>query len=174
MRLSHILFLASTALLLIVIGSFLVSPSLRPASGPDVAYESLDHAEVGSMGTLWWGYAMGLAIFATLAATVLIGVRRRGRIGSLGLWLTVGFVCHGLIFTALVVSYARYVDGSGSGFFGGLPAPTAWMLYVLWPFPLLMIGAGMVYFEREYFSDEDQRKFDALIQSGRKRRGARN
>ena len=174
MRLSHLLLIASAALLLIVLGSFFLSPSLRPAAAAHPVHESVGITLVGSLPTLWWGYAMGLAICATLAASVLLGVRRRGRIGPLGVWLAAGFLCLGLIFTALVVSYARYAGGTDTGFFGGLPAPTAWMIYVVWPFPLLMILVCMAYFESQYFSDDDQRAFDDLIRSSRQGREERD
>ena len=159
---------------MIIIGSFFLSPSLRPAAEAHPVYESVQRTQVGSLPTLWWGYAMGLAIFATLAVSVLLGVRRRGRIGPLGVWLAVGFACLGLILTALVISYARYARGVDVDFFGGLPAPTAWMIYVLWPFPLLMILACMFYFNSRYFSDDDQRTFDDLIRSSREKRGERD
>jgi len=174
MRPSHFLLLSSAVLFLIIVGSFFLSHSLRPAAEAHPVYESIDSTQVGSIPTLWWGYAMGLAIFATLAASVLLGVRRRGRIGPLGVWLAAGFLCLGLIFSALVASYARYAEGTETGFFGGVPAPTAWMIYVVWPFPLAMILACMFYFDSRYFSEDDQRTFDDRIRSIRKQREERD
>jgi hypothetical protein len=170
MRIPWFLFASASALLLIMGAGFLVSPSDRPASQPHAVYTSLEIADVGSQETLWLGYFMGLAILAVMAALVWMGVGKKGQLGVLGRWLGAGFVCLGLIFTALVTSYARYGAGDQDSFFGGLPAPTAWMLYGLWLFPMLMILAGSIYFDRWYFTEEDQRSIEALMRSERVRK----
>ena len=166
MRLSILLFAAPAVLLLIVLAAFFVSPTLGPAAGPHPDFVSLDQTAVGSQATLWWGYAMALALLATLAVSTLIGVRRGGRMGPLGAWLVAGFLGLGLLFTVLVSSYARYAGGVETRLFLGLPPPTAWMLYGVWLFPLLIILACMFHFDR-YFSKDDERAFEALIRKKR-------
>ena len=167
MRLSILLFAAPAVLLLILLAAFFVSPSLWPAAGPHPDFVSLDRTVVGSQATLWWGYAMALALLATLAVSTVIGVRRRdGRTGPLVAWLVAGFLVLGLIFTVLVVSYARYAGGGETRLFLGLPPPTAWMLYAVWLFPFLIILVCMFHFDR-YFSKDDERAFEALIRKKR-------
>ena len=165
MRIPRFLFASASALLLIMGASFFVSPSDRPASQPHAVYTSLASADIGSQETLWLGYSMGLAILAVMAALVWLGVGKRGQLGALGRWLGIGFVCLGLIFTALVASYARYGAGDQNSFFGGLPAPTAWMLYGLWLFPMLMILVCSFHFDRWYFTEDDERAIDDLMRS---------
>ena len=169
MRLPWFLFASSVALLLIMGASFLLSPSARPAAQPHAVYTSLESTDRGSQETLWLGYFMGLAILAVTAALVLLGVSKKGRGGALGRSLLAGFVCLGLIFTGLVVSYARYAAGNQDSFFGGLPAPTAWMIYGVWLFPMLMILVCSFHFDRWYFSEEDQRSIAELLRSKRAR-----
>lgn len=166
MRLSILLFAAPAALLLIVLAAFFVSPTLGPATVPHPDYVSLDRTAVGSQATLWWGYAMALALLATLAVSTVIGVRRGGRIGPLGRWLVAGFLVLGLLFTVLALSYARYAGGVETRLFLGLPPPTAWMLYGVWLFPFLIILVCMFHFD-SYFSKDDERAFEALIREKR-------
>ena len=86
--------------------------------------------------------------------------------GPLGAWLVAGFLGLGLLFTVLVSSYARYAGGVETRLFLGLPPPTAWMLYGVWLFPLLIILVCMFHFDR-YFSKDDERAFEALIRKKR-------
>jgi hypothetical protein len=165
MRLEWLLFASTAVLLLIISAAFLVSPSRQPASQPHPIYQSLESTDRGSQDTLWLGYSMGLAILSVMATLVLLGVSKRGRLGALGGWLAAGFVCLGLMFTGLVTSYAQYAAGNHERFFGGLPAPTAWMIYGVWLFPMLMILVCSFHFDRWYFTREDQRAFENLIRS---------
>ena len=167
MRLPWLLFASTAVLLLIMAAGFFLSPSARPTAQPHAVYTSLEIAHRGSQETLWLGYSMGLAILSVMAALVLLGVSKNGKIGALGGWLAAGFVCLGLIFTGLVASYAQYAAGNKDSFFGGLPSPTAWMIYGVWLFPMLMILACSFYFDRWYFTDEDQRSIEELIRSKR-------
>jgi hypothetical protein len=168
MRISNLLLIASAFLLLVVVGSFLLSPSSRPASEPHRDYPSLDITTAGSEGTIWSGYLMGLGILATIGISVVLGVRRNGQSGPLGRWMAVGFVCLALIYTALILSYVRYAGETGTDLFLSLPRPTAWMLYGAWLFPLLMILAGMRYFDW-YLSEDDEKKFGELMRAKRSR-----
>lgn len=162
MRISHLLFAASAVLLAIVVAGFFLSAPLLPAAGPHPEYESIERTIAGSEGTLWWGYAMGLAILAVLGVSTVLGVRRRGPRGRLGRWLAVGFACLGIIFTGLVSSYARYASGTGADLVLGVPPPTAWMLYGVWLFPFLMILVSILHFDG-YVSEDDERQFEELM-----------
>ena len=166
MRAPHVLLLASVFLLAVVVGSFLLPAGSRPAAETHGEYPSVDTTIRGSRGTLVPGYLMALGILATTGASVVLGVRRRGRSGRLGRWLAVGFAGLAVIYTVLVLSYARYAEGAGEELFLSLPPPTAWMLYGAWVFPLLMIIAGMVHFDA-YLSEDDEKRFDELVRSRR-------
>ncbi len=169
MRSPWFLFGSSAILLVIMVGGFLLSPSVRPAAQPHAVYTSIETSDRGSQETLWLGYSMGLAILAVMAALVLMGVGKNGPGNMLGKWLGAGFICLGLIFTCLVASYARYGAGHEDSFFGGLPAPTAWMIYGVWLFPMLMILACSYHFDRWYFTEEDQRLIEEVMRSKRSR-----
>ncbi len=169
MRTPWFLFGSAAILLVIMVAAFLASPSVRPAAQPHAVYTSMESSDRGSQETLWLGYSMGLVILAVMAALVLMGVGKNGRAGTLGKWLVTGFLCLGLIFTCLVASYARYAAGNQDGFFGGLPAPTAWMIYGVWLFPMLMILACSYHFDRWYFTKDDRRSIEELMRSKRPR-----
>lgn len=170
MRLPWVLLLASAFLLAVVVGAFFLSPSLRPAAETHPEYASLDSTTVGSEGTAAFGYLMALGVLATTGVSVVIGVRRRGRSNALARWLAVGFGGLALVYTALVLSYARYAAGADTALFLGLPAPTAWMLYGAWLFPLLLILACVARFD-DYLSRDDERTFHEIVRSRRSGRG---
>jgi hypothetical protein len=169
MRLAYFLFATSALLLIVIIAGFMLPRSSRPSAGPHPQYRSLDRSGVDSADTLGWGYAMGIAILATMGASVILGVARKGRTGPLARWLGAGFVCLAMIFTALVASYRQYAAGTDTDLLLGLPEPTAWMLYGVWLFPFLMVLAAVALFDT-YFSEQDARDFDQRVRQNRSRR----
>ena len=169
MRLPWLLFASSVALLFIIVAGFFLSPSARPAAQPHSVYTSMEITDRGSRDTLWLGYSMALAILAVMTALVLLGVDRNGRGGVLARSLVVGFACLALLFTGLVVSYASYAGGAQDSFFGGLPRPTAWMIYGVWLFPMLMLLVCAFHFDRWYFTEEDERSIEELMRSNQTR-----
>jgi hypothetical protein len=64
----------------------------------------------------------------------------------------------------MLVSYEAYIDDTAVRLYGGFPAPTAWMLYALWPAPLLFVVFYVAAFDRWTFRPEDERAFKEILQ----------
>ena len=118
---------------------------------------------------LWLGYIVGLLILAVMAVCVWIGLRKKETGTPLTRWMMVGFAGYALVFTGLTLTYAPYTGASEVPFFGGFPLPTAWMVYGMWFFPLILIGLYMVLFDRWVLTEEDQARFQKLVEENRRR-----
>ena len=122
---------------------------------PDLALLEATGPESASL--LGWGYAVGLAILFAMTVCIVLGVRKSGAVGNLGRRLILGCIGVGLIFTALVWTYRG--AGPTTGFVGGFPPATAWMIYGMWWFPGLMLVTMAVAFRRTWLTDADLESF---------------
>lgn len=120
-------------------------------------------------GLLLRGWAYGVLAIAFFAVSFALAVSRPGfGLGSLrwpfGL-LTAGYL---MAWSAFMVSYARFVAApAGAPFWGSFPEPTAWMLYVLWPLPMLYMALYLYAFRRVVWTADDEARFEGLLDAGR-------
>ena len=121
--------------------------------------------------TLWLGYAIGLLILGLMAVCVWIGLRKQDAGTPLTRWMMIGFAGYALVFTGLTITYAQYAADPSGSFFGGFPLPTAWMIYGMWFFPLLLVGLYMVMFDRWVLTEDDLARFQDLVDENRRQRG---
>ncbi len=121
---------------------------------------------------IWLGYGMGLLILALMATCVWIGLRKQDAGTPLSRLIMIGFVAYAVVFTAMTITYAAYTRSpSEAAFFGGFPPPTAWMLYGMWHFPLLLVVLYMVRFDRWVLTEQDLQRFRKLVEENRRQGG---
>ncbi|MXX62108.1 MAG: hypothetical protein F4112_05565 [Holophagales bacterium] len=124
-------------------------------------------------GVLPWGFLYGLLSIVLFVAVMALGLRRRGRLpkGSRrALWS--GLALYALVFTLLVLSYRGYVEpGADRALFGSFPGPSAWMLYGIWPVPLLFALLYMWNFDRWVISEDEVTEFERLAAESKRDRG---
>lgn len=170
MRLLHLLLILCVILLLLIgVVSVLPQAGEAPASA-NPEFSSLlrsNESFAGQPGVLGFGYVMGILMMAAMAVCVLVGIRKNGKLGTLGRWLIGGFVAYALVFTALVYSYRQYDPGNVQNFFGGFPLPTAWLVYGVWLFPWFFIAVLVIMFDRSFLTQSDLDRFHALVQKSR-------
>ena len=162
------------ALLLTIGVSFLMPASTQPTAQVHPEAPSLLQSTGGLAerpATLWLGYVMGLLMIGIMAVAVWIGLRKRDGATPLNRWMMAAFAGYALVFTALVAAYASYTGSPEAVFFAGFPAPTAWMIYGMWLFPLVFVGLYMTLFDRWVLTDQDLARFDDLVKENRQRRG---
>lgn len=117
---------------------------------------------------LAWVYgALAIAFFAVSFALAL----RRGREGLGPLrgpfWLA--FALYQLAWLGLLLAYAAYMRAPAEApFVLGFPLPTAIMLYVLWPLPVLFMGTYLYFFSRWVWTPEDEARAERLLAAARK------
>lgn len=120
-----------------------------------------------------WGFLYGLLSIILFLAVMALGLRRRGRLpaGS-GRALWSGLALYALVFMLLVLSYRGYVEpGADRAPFGSFPRPSAWMLYGIWPLPLLFALLYMWNFDRWVISEDEVAEFERLAAESKRERG---
>ena len=167
------LLLGVSAALVVVMGASLLLPgAAHPTARLHPEAASLLQSTGGLADqpeTLWLGYAFGLLVLGLMAVCVWIGLRKKETGTPLTRWMMIGFGGYALVFTGLTLTYARYTGNAEVPFFGGFPLPTAWMVYGIWFFPLILVGLYMAMFDRWVLTEDDQARFQALVEENRQR-----
>ncbi len=110
-----------------------------------------------------------IVFFVSLLGLALRPNRRRAAFP----WLAGGGALCVAVFIALMTSYRNFAADRGMGdFVLGFPQPSAIMLYLLWPVPLVFMALYLYYFDRWIWSAEDEEKFAELAVRGRELRMA--
>ena len=179
-RLHWVLFALLLAMCAAVGAAFVVAGGPPPAAADGTAYPraGYPHPEFPSMdaggpGAVRHGPVIAIAwAFAVLQTAFLVGclafgVRRRGRVGPIGWRLAGCGVGMAGIFTAVFLTYAAYMAAPSPGLVLGLPVPTAWFLYVLWPFELAFVLVFVLGFRAAVVDDETLARFRAIVDARR-------
>ena len=165
----------SAALVLIMAASVLLPGATEPTARLHPEAASLLQSTGGladQPATLWLGYVLGLLILGLMAVCVWIGLRKKDAGTPLTRWMMTGFAGFALVFTGLTFTYARYTGTAEIPFFGGFPLPTAWMIYGMWFFPLILVGLYMALFDRFVLTEDDQARFQDLVAENQRKREA--
>ena len=111
---------------------------------------SLRHVDV-----IWIGWLLGALEIGLFVVLLAFGARSRHGLRGLGWPLVVGGLAYLAVWTALVLAYRAEMSGAAPEFFLGFPAATAWMLFGLWPLPLLFAVYYVFGFDRWVATPED-------------------
>jgi hypothetical protein len=147
-------------------------PASRGFAHPEVATMERGGDGADRLGSvLWLGWGLGLLEIGFFVALIALGARSRGGLRGLGRPLWYGLAAFAGLWTALVLGYRSWVLAAPDSLWLALPSPTAIMLYAIWPMPVLFIGLYAMGFSRWIYTEEDRRRFEALLSQ---RRVARN
>ena len=175
-RLVFRLLLGASAAMVAIMGASLLLPvATQPTARLHPEAASLLQSTGGladQPATLWLGYVLGLLVLGVMAVCVWIGLRKKDRSTPLTRWMMIGFGGYALVFTGLTLTYARYTGSAEVPFFGGFPLPTAWMVYGMWFFPLILVGLYMALFDRFVLTPDDLARFQELVDENRRHDGA--
>ena len=111
----------------------------------------------------WAGLAFAVTQAAFFIALLLFGIRKKGHPGPARIPVLVAGAAFVAIFVLLFFSYRRYMDDPSPDLFLTLPAPTAWMIYGVWLFPIVFVFIYRRYFDSWFLTDEDMARFNAMI-----------
>lgn len=142
---------------------------VRTPSGHGIAHPKFATMQSGGDGmarhqpVLWLGWVFAMLQIALFISLLAYGGEKQGRLGPLKVPLLVGGVLYAAIFTALIYSYYQYMQEDKHAMFLSLPIPTAWMIYGVWPIPMVFMFAYMLTFDRWVFRPEDRRRFEQLL-----------
>ncbi len=176
LRVPVVVFAVLVALCAVVLAVALTD---EPADG-----RGIDHPGFGTMrqggdsdrhdAVLPLGWLYGTLSIVLFAGLMALGLRRGGRLpGGSGAALLVGLALVVLVFTLLVLSYRAYVaPDAARTLFGSFPRPSAWMLYGLWPVPLVFAALYMRNFDRWVISEDEVAEFEQLVAESRRGRAS--
>ena len=176
MKLSQLLLLFLTALFILFCIGFFQPIAFEASSQPhhlltdDIPANTLLESKGGygdKPGVIILGYAIVVMMLAIIGTAVLTGMKKNSKSGPWLPWIVAGFFLYGLVFLGLTLSYWDYTNGHTNAFFGGYPTPTAWMIYGVWFFPLILVALLIYKFDEWFLTEEDLRAFKKL--AGRKR-----
>ncbi|MCY3844048.1 MAG: hypothetical protein OXH69_10960 [Acidobacteria bacterium] len=180
MRLHWLLFGLLLAMCAVVGAAFVIAsdPPAAAADGTTYPRAGYPHPEFPSMDaggpgaarhepviTVAWGFAMLQTAF--LVGCLAFGVRRRERVGPIGWRLAGCGVGLAGILTVMVLTYANYMASPAPGLVLGMPVPTAWFLYVLWPFQLAFVLVFVLAFRAAVVDDGTLARFRAIVDARR-------
>ena len=142
--------------------------------------QSTDHPEFAGMqrsgvdaepdaGLLWIGWTFGTLQITFFAAMLALGARSRRGLRGLGVPLIAASLVYLAIWSALVLAYRSQANVDDPVLFLGFPAPTAWMLFALWPCPLIFTFYYVVGFDRWIATPEDLAELERTLDRLRER-----
>jgi hypothetical protein len=113
---------------------------------------------------LWIGWSFGALQIALFAAMLALGARnRRGLRGLRGPLIAASLV-YLAIWSALVLTYRSQLNIEDPALFLGFPVATAWMLFAIWPCPLIFTVYYVVGFDRWIATPEDLAELDRTLE----------
>ena len=119
---------------------------------------------------LWPGWLFGMLCIALFSLLIGFGARRQDGLGSFRTPLIVGFLIHAGAFSAMMWTYADSLASPADvPLYLGFPAPTAIMLFVLFPLSGIFNVYFVLGFRRWVLTDDDEARYHELVRSYRDR-----
>ncbi|MEL6590466.1 MAG: hypothetical protein AAFQ87_02755 [Bacteroidota bacterium] len=166
-RLDLLLLIGSWAVFLFFVALLMIPDGQRPMveAHPDFPILTKSAHRI-SDNPIAYSLGIGLvfSIIGLMAVLVLMGNRKSGRFGTISKWLGGGMLLYAVAWGIMLVSYGQYQQSPETSFWGGFPAPTAWMLYVVWFWPIVPMGIYFAHFKGWIWRSEDQTRFEQLVQ----------
>ena len=171
-KLAWIMFAVLLAMCLVVGIALSIDEVPRGHGAEHPTYPSMQQAPPGAerhAKVLWFGYAFGVLQIVLYVACIALALRRGGRLGRRAIPLLVGGAIYLATFTAMVVAYRQYALTGEADLFLGFPAPTAWMLFGVWPVPLWFLFLYVLSYDRWIFTPDDMKRFRQIVDDRRRR-----
>lgn len=182
MKLPHVLFAILLAMCGVVVATFVVGETpfeditsvesgetSRAYLGHGIQHDRFTTMLSGGPGAdrheriLWLGWAFAMLQVILFVCLLAYGGQKQGRLGPLKIPLLVGGIVYAAIFTAMFYTYQGYMLEPSHAMFLSLPIPTAWMIYGVWPIPLVFMLLYMFTFDSWTFRDEDMKRFQQIL-----------
>lgn len=137
------------------------SEAERALSHPGVA--GMMHGGEGVARTgpvLWIGAVFGLVQIGFFGLCFALGMRGRDGLGPVRGPLLLGIALFAAVWLGLVASYVGYVaDPVATPRWLGFPLPTAILLFVFWPLPVIFVAIYLRYFDDVVIDSERLARF---------------
>ncbi|MEM8667858.1 MAG: hypothetical protein AAGG48_10105 [Planctomycetota bacterium] len=146
----------------------------EPSQGPINAGHGLPHPTIKSMQIggdsavryapiriSVWVFAVGMVFFFT--ALLRLASQKGETVNRLRWPLAIGCVAYLTTVIGMLISYEHYITDPDPRLRWGFPIPSAWMLFAVWPTPLLFVILYVATFSRWTFRPEDERAFERIL-----------
>lgn len=171
MRLLATLLGLLAAILAVLLAAALLPEPPGAAGQPHAAFATMRHGGPAAERTGWvlgLGWALGALTIATFATAFALGIRGREGLGPLRRPIVAGALLYEICWIAVVSSYRAYAGDPDVPILWGFPLPTALMLYLLWPFPLLFGLLWVRAFDGTVLDDDALARFRARLDARRR------
>lgn len=165
MKTPLILFCLLVAMCGVMLVAFLAdeAPNARGVSHSRI--EEMDEGGLPSRHSpdlLALGWAFGMLQIGVYVGCLVLASRNREARRLIALLILCGLVYAGA-FTGMTFVYAQSLFAAEPAFLGPFPASTSWMLFVLWPVPLLFVVCYVAGFRRWVWTSEDRERFEEIL-----------
>jgi uncharacterized membrane protein YhaH (DUF805 family) len=141
------------------------SDGARGSDHPE--YSNMKHGGAGfekHADRLWLNWAFGVLTLLVFVTLIAIGARKGRDLRGLGWWLASTAVGSIVAWSALVLSYSRYMTAQSPTLFLAMPGPSAIMLYGLLPVTALLTAFYVVGFHRWILTEEALSEYDRMLE----------
>ncbi len=165
--------LGSLVLLVAVTTAILLTPEVGDVGGtPHEQFATMASGGSGverHQNVFWLGGLFGAFTLLFLVALMGFGARKGQSLRGLQAPLLASLALSLGAWVCLLVSYAQYVRRDSETFFLALPAPSAIMLYALFPLTILFNLLYVVGFDRWVLTPKDYEDYERLLAKRRDR-----
>jgi hypothetical protein len=140
-------------------------PQVRSTDHPNFAgMQQSGSNAVPETTLLWVGWSFGALQITFFAAMLALGARNRRGLRGLSGPLIAASLVYLAIWSALVLTYRGQLNVEDPALFLGFPVATAWMLFALWPCPLIFTLYYVIGFDRWIATPEDLAELDRTLE----------
>ncbi|MCH7658425.1 MAG: hypothetical protein IIB05_08930 [Bacteroidetes bacterium] len=172
MRKTFIVFLLILISLILVLTGLIIVPanSIRVHAQHDLFPTMLksDDASQSEL-ILWLAFFFGVFSICLFTLFLYIGISGKNFHRKKLVVIVTGLIVYVGIFSFGFASYLEYIQNDSFRVFLGFPAPTAWMLYGIWFFPLFFTFLYVVKFNDWVLKPDDYQRLQSIIKSREQR-----
>lgn len=174
MKLFHWFLIFIAAFWLVIIALW-VTPELPISTGethPEYATMQKSGTSVATHPAVkLFAYLFGLGVLGVCCFCIMVGAGKRSPelTRLIRTRILVAFILIALVYSLMVFSYWSYSGSSSTSYFGGLPTPTAWMIYGVWFIPLTLAWIYVFKFDSWIITKEELERFQEIVAKRRQR-----
>ena len=130
-------------------------------------FESMEHGGSGqrrSGSVFVLGCGIGFLQLIVFVSCLILGMPKGGEAGVAARPLWFAGLAWIAVWAGLFSSYYPYMRNAGGDQVLGLPAPSAWMLYGAWPFPVLFALYFIYMFSAWFLREDDLSRYRQLLE----------
>lgn len=175
MKLDLLVFVLTLAMGALLVAAFLLPEADTVTGQAHPTFQGMRQGGDGAgrhlalMPLAWLFGSLQIALFAALIA---FGARQRDHLRGLTRPLLIVTGLYLVVWSLLLLAYRSFLHEPATGWLW-FPAPTAIMLYVLWPLPVLYVVLYARGFKRWVMTESDIREFRRLLEQVRGDRSRR-